>query len=65
MSDHLIFARQTYFEHFLDSIKFSGLAFKACYYFTVHAIFPEYYITNGSRTISKLHDIINLKYEIL
>jgi hypothetical protein len=51
---HLIYAKQGYFEHFYDSIRYSGKALKAFWYFTVHAFLPDFYDTNGSTCINDI-----------
>lgn len=58
---HLIHAKQGYLEHFVDSISYSGKAFKAFWYFTIHAFWPEWYIKNGSDCIKDLNDILQEK----
>jgi hypothetical protein len=58
---HLIYAKQGYFEHFYDSIRYSGKALKAFWYFTVHAFLPDFYDTNGSTCIKDLNDILQEK----
>lgn len=65
MSRHLKYAKQTYYRHFRDSIKYCKLSLKASFYFFIHSICPDIYTTHGSNTISELHDMINLKYEIV
>lgn len=58
---HLEYAKQTYFEHFEDSMKFFGLSFKASFYFFIHAINPNVFEKSGSRTIFKLNEVIAKK----
>lgn len=58
---HLQRANQNYFEHFLDSIKYSSKALKAVWFFTVHAFLPDCYERNGSDTIKELNDFLQDK----
>lgn len=58
---HLEKNKQTYYEHFYDSMSYSLLAFKASFYFFIHAFIPESFQTNGSNTIFKLNDTIKSK----
>lgn len=60
-SKHLTHAKQSYFEHFSDSISYSGKALKACFFFTVHAFYPNWYISDGSECIKELNDILQEK----
>ena len=58
MSSHLTKVKQTYWEHFFDAISYSFIAFKAVFYFFVHAIFPDVFEFNGSREIANLNNIL-------
>lgn len=58
---HLNHANQSYFDHFVDSIRYSGKALKACFFFTVHAFYPDWYISNGSSRIKELNDLLQDK----
>jgi hypothetical protein len=60
-SKHLTKAKQGYFEHFSDSISYSGKALKAVWFFTIHSIFPDFYESNGSTCIKELNDILQEK----
>jgi hypothetical protein len=60
-SKHLIHAKQSYFEHFSDSISYSFKALKAVWFFTVHSIVPDFYQCNGSETIKELNDLLQEK----
>jgi hypothetical protein len=59
--NHLIHAKQSYFEHFSDSISYSGKALKAFWYFTVHAFLPDFYECDGSTCIKELNDLLQEK----
>jgi hypothetical protein len=61
---HLEKNKQTYFEHFKDSICYSGQAFKASFYFFIHGFVPEAFQTNGSDTIFYLNNTIKTKYNM-
>jgi len=61
-SYHLKKNNQTYFEHFKDSISYSGKSFKASLYFLVHAFIPDLFQYTGSAIIYDLHDTIQTKY---
>ena len=63
MFEHLVFANQSYFEHFKDSIKYSGQSFKASFMFFCHAFWPDIFQQSGSITIRELNDTIVEKYE--
>ena len=43
---HLAFANQTYWQHFMDSIKYSFISLKASFYFFCHAVWPDIFIKN-------------------
>ena len=58
---HLTQAKQSYFEHFSDSIGYSFKAFKAVYFFAIHAFLPDYYEYNGSECIKELNDFLQEK----
>ena len=58
---HLEFAKQTYFQHFFDSISYSFIAFKASFYFFIHALVPDIYQCDGSKTIFLLNNKLRLK----
>ncbi len=60
---HLKYAKQSYLEHFKDSIKYVGLSLKASFYFTVHSIYPDLCEHKGSNTIKKLNDILQKKIQ--
>lgn len=62
---HLEKNKQTYSEHFHDSMSYSLLAFKASFYFCIHAFIPESFQTNGSNTIFELNDTIKSKISII
>ncbi len=62
---HLEDVNQTYFEHFKDSIRYSFLCLKTCFYFLIHSIYPDLFIKSGSDQIKILHDEIQRKYKKL
>ena len=59
---HLEFANQTYFAHAKDSLKYSGSALKASFFFFIHSLFPNRCQKHGSKEITKLYNIIQEKY---
>ena len=61
---HLEKNNQTYFEHFKDSMSYSGQAFKASFYFFIHGFVPETFQSNGSDTIFYLNNTIKQKYNM-
>ena len=61
---HLNIINQNYISHFYDAMKYCGMAYKASFFFFVHAFWPDFFISNGSETIFKLNDIIVEKYRI-
>lgn len=63
MESHLTENNQTYFEHFKDSMFYSGQALKASFYFCIHAVVPESFKCAGSTTIFELSDIIDKKLQ--
>ena len=56
---HLKMLNVSYTKHFKHSMYYSFQSLKSSYYFFVHAIYPDFYTTNGSTTIKKLHETIN------
>ncbi len=58
---HLKKAKQTYFEHFIDSSYYSYLALKASFIFLMHAIYPDSFEFEGGLIIKDLHRIIEYK----
>jgi hypothetical protein len=60
---HLKENKQTYFEHLSESLSYSGQAFKASFYFLIHAFVPDLFKYNGSATVYSLTDTIKNKYE--
>lgn len=60
---HLKKNKQTYFEHLGESLSYSGRAFKASFYFFIHAFIPDLFQYNGSATVYSLTDTIKQKYE--
>lgn len=61
--NHLDFAGQTYYEHFVDAIKYSCKSFKASFFFFVHAFIPNVFTQSGSNCIHELSDTIKDKYK--
>ena len=60
---HLKQNKQTYFEHLGESLSYSGRAFKASFYFFIHALIPDLFQYNGSATVYSLTNTIKYKYE--
>jgi hypothetical protein len=61
---HLNVINQSYGSHFCDAMKYCGMAFKASFFFFVHAFWPDFFISNGSETIFGLNEIIVEKYRV-
>lgn len=62
-SKHLQYTKQGYFEHLFDSIRYSGKALKAVWFFTIHAFLPDFYTYNGSNCIKDLNDLLQEKLQ--
>ena len=60
---HLEKVKQTYIEHFFDSIVYFFYSIKASYFFLVHSLYPDFYETSGSTEIRNLHMKILDKYK--
>lgn len=58
MFPHLTRVKLTYWEHFFDAISYSFMAFKASFYFFVHAIWPDLFEFDGSNQIANLNAIL-------
>ena len=58
---HLKYVKQNYSHHFLDTINYSCMSFKASFYFFVHALWPDAFEFNGSREIEKLNELLMYK----
>ena len=56
--NHLNENECSYIDHFTNALKYSSISLKASFYFFIHAIFPDFYIDNGSKTINSLNRII-------
>jgi hypothetical protein len=61
---HLEFAGQTYLEHFVDAMKYSGKSLKASLCFFIHALIPDIFTQSGSQCIHELSEIIKEKYKV-
>lgn len=61
--NHLNFMRQSYFFHFKQSIKYSFLAWKASFYFFIHAIYPDIFQHTASDIIVGINDEILMTYK--
>jgi len=59
---HLVFANQTYLEHFKDAIRYSFISLKAAVFFFCHAFWPDIFTKTGSDTIHELSEKIYEKY---
>jgi hypothetical protein len=59
---HLVFANQTYLEHFKDAIRYSFISLKASFFFFCHAVWPDIFTKTGSDTIHELSEKIYEKY---
>ena len=60
---HLRNVNQTYIEHFIDSLHYFFMAYKASMYFLIHAIYPDVFTRAGSEQIRLLHEEIQDKYK--
>lgn len=60
---HLVFANQTYWEHFKDAIKYSMISLKASIFFFCHAIWPDLFTRTGSDITYSLSEMIYEKYQ--
>jgi hypothetical protein len=56
--NHLNENECSYINHFTNALKYSSISLKASFYFFIHAIFPDFYIDTGSKTINSLNRII-------
>ena len=59
---HLVFANQTYWEHFCDSLGYFKSSICASFYFFCHAFCPDIFEQSGSKKINELNDKIQMKY---
>jgi hypothetical protein len=59
---HLVFANQTYWEHFCDSLGYFKSSICASFYFFCHAFCPDIFEQSGSKKINELNDKIQIKY---
>lgn len=57
--NHLSDLNVSYTTHFKHSMYYSIMSLKSSYYFFIHALYPDVYVTSGSDTIKKLHNIIS------
>ena len=64
-SAHLEFARQSYMEHFHESMYYCWLSLKSSFFFACHAVIPDIFQKNGSETINYVHCAIQHKYKCL
>lgn len=55
---HLKTINQTYGQHMLNALKYSALCQKASFFFLIHAIIPDVFVDNGSKTIRQIQDIL-------
>jgi hypothetical protein len=58
---HLFFVNQSYLVHFKESLYFSFVSLKASFYFLCHAVYPDIFVNNGSKTIYNLNKEIQDK----
>ena len=56
--NHLNENECSYIDHLKNALRYSSISLKASFYFFVHAIFPDFYIDIGSKTINSLNRII-------
>lgn len=56
---HLISINQTYSQHFLNAMSYSLLSQKASILFFIHAVYPDTFTDDGSKTIKSLYDKIS------
>ena len=59
MGSHLQQVNQTYFQHFKYSMYYSCQSLKATLFFFVHAVAPNVFVDNGSKTIAELNNSVN------
>lgn len=59
---HLVFANQTYWEHFNDSFGYFKTSLCASLCFLCHAFWPDIFEQSGSKKINDLNDKIRIKY---
>lgn len=60
---HLLFANQTYWEHFSDSIGYFRKSICASFYFLCHAFWPDIFEQSGSKKINEINHLIKIKYK--
>ena len=65
MFQHLTRVKQDYWSHFFDAMSYSFIGLKACFYFFVHAIYPDLFEFDGSREIENLNNILISKKKFL
>ncbi len=56
--NHLTFIEQSYWNHFKIAMFYSYTSAKASFYFFVHAINPDFFEINGSKTVYTLYNYL-------
>lgn len=59
--NHLHDVEESYFEHMGFALQIAGLSFWAGLVLILHAFIPGIFLTDGSRTIAKMTDIIEAR----
>lgn len=63
---HLKLINQSYLDHFNDAMYYSFISLRSSFYFFVHAIWPDLFVTDGSREIYELNrNIFNKRSKLL
>ena len=58
---HLSENKQSYCNHFKDSMSYSFQSLKASFYFFIHSLLPGFFCSSGSTTIFALKDSLDQK----
>jgi hypothetical protein len=53
--NHLDIRKISYFDHLFVALGYAKESILAAFYFTVHGLYPDWYVISGSTTISELH----------
>jgi hypothetical protein len=56
--EHLKYAKQNYFSHFIDTVNYSFTSLKASVFFIIHGFIPCIFTKKGSDIIHQLDEII-------
>lgn len=60
---HLDFVGQGYWEHMRGAMGYSWKSAKCCFYFFIHALWPDWFQTHGSEIINDLSDHFVERYQ--